>query len=287
MSARVVLTLRAALAERLEVAGVTADRLATLGEHEIAMLPAWVGPRQIAMGDVFEVRGGGADQVVVRGDLGRVDGLGVDTAGGDLVIEGDAGARVAAGMSGGRVVVHGSVGDDAGVAMRGGVLRVMGAAGDRLGAAWPGAAKGMTGGEIVVTGRAGRETATHVRRGLVAVGGEVGLDAARAMIAGTLVVLGRAGLVGRGSKRGTVIAAGGVVVPETYAYACSYRPSFVRLVLTHLRRRHGLAVAEAALEGRYRRHCGDAGVPGKGEILELMTAGTSSADPGVPETADA
>jgi formylmethanofuran dehydrogenase subunit C len=269
MSACVVLRLRAALTERVEVAGVTADRCAACSEYEIAALPAWFGSTQVRLGDLFDVRGGRADHVVLQGDLRLVDGLGEETAGGELVIEGDAGGRVAAGIRGGRVVVHGDVGDDAGLAMRGGVLRVMGAAGDRLGAAGPGAAKGMTGGEIVVTGHAGRETAAHARRGLVAVGGEVGSDAARAMMAGTLVVLGRAGLVGLGSKRGSVIAAGGVIVPETYRYACTYAPTFVRLVLTHLGRRHGLAVAERVLEGPYRRHCGDAGPPGKGEILEL------------------
>jgi len=269
MSACVELHLRAPLTERIEVAGVTPDRCAACSEYDIAALPAWFGSKQVRLGDLFDVRGGHADRVVVQGDLRLVDGLGEGTAGGELVIEGHAGGRVAAGTRGGRVVVHGDVGDDAGLAMRGGVLRVMGAAGDRLGAAAPGAATGMTGGEIVVTGHAGDETAALARRGLVAVGGDVGADAARGMVAGTLVVLGRAGLAGRGSKRGSVIAAGGVIVPETYRYACTYAPTFVRLALTHLVRRHGLAVAKRALEGPYRRHCGDAGPPGKGEILEL------------------
>jgi hypothetical protein len=44
----------------------------------------------------------------------------------------------------------------------------------------------------------------------------------------------------------------------------------VRLLLTYLRRQYGVAVDDRALDGHYRRYCGDAGDPGKGEILELQ-----------------
>ena len=106
------------------------------------------------------------------------------------------------------------------------------------------------------------------RRGHVAV--DVGADAVRAIIAGTLMVFGRTGpRPGRGSKRGSIVAIGGIDVPATYTYACTYQPPHIRLMLTYLRRRYGLSIEDEALNGRYRRYCGDIGGVGKGEILAL------------------
>jgi formylmethanofuran dehydrogenase subunit C len=111
----------------------------------------------------------------------------------------------------------------------------------------------------------------RTRRGLVVVAGDVGTDAARATVAGTLVAFGRVGeRPGRGSKRGSIVALGGIEVPETYWLACTYQAPYLRLLLTYLRRTHGLAVDERMLDGSYRRHCGDAGNPGRGEILEWV-----------------
>jgi formylmethanofuran dehydrogenase subunit C len=265
----VTLSLRSPVAESLEVEGLTADRCEGLSEREIAALPVWAGAREAAIGDFFDVRGGGSSRVRIEGSLAKVDGLAAGNASGEVLIDGDAGARVAAGMIGGRVEVRGHVGHEAGVAMAGGVLRVHGGAGDRLGAAVPGGSKGMTGGEIVVTGSAGADAASRVRRGLIVVGGNVGADAGRAMIAGTLVVRGSVpGVPGRGNKRGSIVGLGPIAVPATYRYACTFEPPYVRFVLTYLVRHFGLEIDPRIVAGRYRRHCGDAGMPGKGEILE-------------------
>jgi formylmethanofuran dehydrogenase subunit C len=256
MSATVTLSLRAPLDGVLEVEGVTGDRFAALAEREIAALPVVMRSRAATLGDFFDVRGERSADVRIEGDLSRVH-------------------RLAAGMTGGRVHVVGNAGDEAGLAMTGGVLRIDGNAGDRLGAAFPGASKGMSGGEIIVSGSAGAEAATRARRGMVVVSGDAGVDAARAMVAGTLVVFGRIGArPGRGSKRGSIVALGGIDVPETYWLACTYQPPYVRLLLTYLRRQHGLKIDDRHLEGRYRRHCGDAGNPGRGEILEWTDVGT-------------
>ncbi len=266
----IALALRAPLSSAIEIEGLTPDRVANLSAGEIARLPVWVGSRQAALGDFFVVKGERAARVRIEGDLRHVDGLGQGCAGGELLIEGSAGRRVAAGMTGGRIDVRGDVGDDAGIGMQGGVLRVTGDAGDRLGAAASGAARGMTGGEIVVNGSAGREAGARARRGLVVVGGNAGADAARAMIAGTLVVFGRTGEnPGRGSKRGSIVALGGIDILATYDYACTYQPTYVRLLLTYIRRQYGFTVGTEALDGTYNRHCGDNSTLGRGEILEL------------------
>jgi len=276
VSDTVTLTLRSAPIEPLEVDGLSADIVAGLSEREIAALPVWSGKREARLGDFFDVRGERAGRVRVAGELANVHGLASRMAGGELVIDGNVGRRVGAGMSAGSVEVRGSVGDEAGVAMSGGLLRVSGGAGDRLGAATPGASKGMTGGEIIVLGSAGADAGTRARRGLIVVGGDVAGDAARSMIAGTLVVFGRTGpRAGRGSKRGSIVALGGIEVPVTYWFACTYEPPYVRLLLLYLRKRYGLTIDDRMITGRYRRHCGDAGNPGRGEILEWVESAFS------------
>src|SRR5688572_12680142 len=231
------------------MSGVTPDRCAGLSTQEIAALPVWQGATQGSVGDVFDVRGDRAARVEIEGDLGRA-------------------CFVGARMTSGLLHVHGNVGDDAGQAMSGGVLRVDGHAGDRVGGAAPGAAKGMTGGEIVVFGSVGGSAGALMRRGLVAVAGGAGAYAGRGMIAGTLLALGPVGeLPGVGNKRGSIVAAGGVAVPASYRFACAYEPPHVRLVLTSLRRRFGFPCDPALLAGRFDRYCGDAGEPGKGELL--------------------
>lgn len=65
--------------------------------------------------------------------------------------------------------------------------------------------------------------------------------------------------------------AGRVQVPPTYRYACTFEPPHLRLVAAYLRRTYGFARGPA-LESRFDRYCGDAGEPGKGEILQKVTA---------------
>ena len=273
MSDAVTLTLRADPDGPLDLEGVTPDRLATLSAAEIAALPVWSGSGRTQLGDHFDVAGERTEHLRIVGATTRLDGVGAGMTGGTLTIEGSVGRRAGAAMTGGTLDVRGSVGDDAGQAMAGGVLRIAGDAGDRLGAAGPGASKGMRGGEIVVLGSAGAEAGARARRGLIVVGGDVGPGAARAMIAGTLLVLGRtqAG-AGVQNKRGSLVVVGPVEVPPTYRYACTYQPPHLRLTFTYLRRRHGVAVDARVLDGRWRRYTGDAGDPGRGEILAWTEA---------------
>jgi formylmethanofuran dehydrogenase subunit C len=273
VSGRRTIALRGGLDARLDVEGLAPDRMASLSAADVARLPVWQGRRRAELGEFFDVSGSGP-VVVVEGDLATVDGLGAGMAGGEMIIVGDVGARVGASMKGGSITVRGSVGDDAAMAMAGGLLCVERNAGARLAAALPGAARGMSGGEVIVHGSTGTDTAARARRGLVVVGRDTGPEPGRAMIAGTLVVFGAAGaLPGIGNKRGSIIAGGHIEVPPTYRYACTYFPPYVRLLMTYLSRTYGLGQAHAALGSSYRRYCGDAGIPGRGEILERVTDG--------------
>jgi formylmethanofuran dehydrogenase subunit C len=267
-----LLTLRDGITERIDASSIRPDALAALASSAILQLPLFVGRQRAALGDLFEFGGEKSDDVRVVGELSRVDGLGTAMQAGTLTIDGEAGCAVGYGMRGGTIDALGDVGDDAGVAMSGGLLRIRGSAGNRLGAAMPGASRGMTGGEILVHGDAGDEAAARARRGLVVIGGDAGPGAAHAMIAGTIMIGGRVGSgAGVWSKRGSVIALGKVEIPATYQYACTYRPSYVSVLVRYLQRVRRFPIDDRFAVGRYKRWTGDVADVGKGEILEWTT----------------
>jgi formylmethanofuran dehydrogenase subunit C len=97
----------------------------------------------------------------------------------------------------------------------------------------------------------------------------VGDAAGLRMLAGTLVALGGLGAPpGAAMRRGTIVAMSQVRLLPTFAFACSYRPPFLRLYLRHLRAR-GLPLTDEQIEGRYARWCGDGLELRRGEILIL------------------
>jgi formylmethanofuran dehydrogenase subunit C len=263
------LTLREAPAAPVNAEALRPDRLAGLSAAEIERLELWHGNRRAALAELFEVSGGGSDDVRVEGDLARVAGLGAGMTGGRLTIAGDAGPHVGAGMRDGEIVVERDAGDWAGAEMRGGRLVVRGSAGRRLGGAYAGSRAGMRGGEIVVHGDAGAEAGAGLRRGLIAVAGRAGPAAGLSALAGTIVAFGALGAhPGAAMRRASIVAMSPPTLLPTYARACTYRPPFLRLCLRRLRAL-GLAVGDQQIEGRYTRWSGDGVELGRGEILIL------------------
>ena len=70
MSDVVTLTLRAALAERVDADGLTADRLASLSGAQISAIELWHGRRRVRLGDLFDISGGRSSRVRIVGDPG-------------------------------------------------------------------------------------------------------------------------------------------------------------------------------------------------------------------------
>jgi formylmethanofuran dehydrogenase subunit C len=272
MSDRITLTLRAPLAHPLSASAIAPDRFAGLSTQEIAALELWDARTPITLGDVFTVSGERSPNVVLDGDLTQLHDVGTTMSAGSLEIQGSIGNALGTRMSGGAIAVQGSAGSDVGLAMAGGSIVIGGDAGDRVGGALPGASKGMLGGDIVVRGGAGRGAGARMRRGTLFCG-SVGDGAGAGMLAGNIIVAGTIGdALGVGNKRGSIVALGGVRVPSTYAYACTYRPPHLSLMLSSLRARFGIGVDDAHLHGLYRRYSGDLAEIGKGEILEWQTA---------------
>jgi formylmethanofuran dehydrogenase subunit C len=267
------LTLREPPAVPLETEGLSPDRLAGLHNGEIEALTVWHGNRRAQLADFFSVSGAGGEELRMEGDLRRVKFLGAGMSGGRLIVAGDAGMHTGADMRGGELVVEGDVGDFAGTGMRGGRLVVRGSAGDQLGGAQAGERAGMRGGEILVHGDAGEQAGAGLRRGLIAVAGRTGDATGLRMLAGTIVALGGVGAQpGAAMRRGTIVAMAQVTLLPTFAFACSYRPPFLRLYLRHLRSL-GLPLTDEQIEGRYARWSGDGLELRRGEILILEAGG--------------
>jgi formylmethanofuran dehydrogenase subunit C len=263
------LTLREAPVAAVWADALRPDRLATLSRADIEALELRHGNRAALVGELFDVSGGGSDDVVVEGDLSRVGGVGAGMTGGRLTVAGAAGPHLGAGMEDGEIVVDGDAGDWAGAEMRGGRLVVRGSAGRRLGGAYAGSRAGMRGGEIAVHGDAGEEAGAGLRRGIVAVAGRVGAAAGLNAMAGTIVAFGAVGAhPGAGMRRASIVAMAGAELLPTYARACTYRPEFLRLVLRRLREL-GLPVTDDQIAGAYTRWSGDGVELRRGEILIL------------------
>lgn len=261
------LTLRSPPAARVWAPALAPGRMHGLGPSEVAALTVRCGREPLAVGEMFVVSGTVDEQLVLCGDLRRLDGIGASMAGGRVLVEGPCGNHVGARMSGGEIEVRGDAGAWAGAELAGGLLRIGGDAGARLGAAYPGARAGMTGGEIIVSGDAGQEAGAGMRRGLVAVGGRTGSGAGLRMLAGTVIALRGIGAeAGLGNKRGSLVSGQAAELLPSYAFATRFRPPALGLQLRRAREL-GLAVDDILLRGTWSRWSGDRTELSRGEIL--------------------
>jgi formylmethanofuran dehydrogenase subunit C len=112
----------------------------------------------------------------------------------------------------------------------------------------------------------------RMRRGVIAVNGPVKDFAGLQMKGGTLVLMGGAEVrTGAWMVRGTIVSLVPLRLLPTFAYACTYDPTFLRLYARYLGR-WGFEVPDAGPAGSYRRYTGDSAVPGKGEVLVWQPA---------------
>ena len=264
------LSLREPTTIPIEADAISPDRFDGLSPEEIQSLPIWLGRRKLALGELFSVKLGRTDDIVLEGELNHVKRVGQKMSHGRITVHGDIGMHLGTGMSGGQILVHGDVGARAGAHMSGGLMWVHGNTGPMVGGAYAGETHGMRGGVIIVDGSAGSRAAERMRRGVIVVQGDLGSFGGVRMIAGSLIVFGSMGArPGAGMKRGTLVAFGGLrdgLLP-TFTHSCTCEsPSFLSYYLRRLRA-WGLSVGDDRITGRYRRYTGDATTIGKGEIF--------------------
>ncbi len=250
----------------LEAEAISPDVLANRSNAEIHELPMFLGKRQCAIGDFFDVDGEASEEIEVRGDVSRVKWLGRGMTRGRLTVSGDAGMHLGAYMRGGTIEVSGNASDFVGSEMSGGTIRVAGNAGGQVGAAYRGSLTGMRDGTILIGGSAGLEVGMRMKRGTIAIKGSVKDFAGLEMKGGTLIVGGAELRTGAWMVRGTIVSLTPIPLLPTFAYDCSYEPTFLRLYARQLKD-EGFAIPYDAANGSYRHYCGDAAVSQKGEIL--------------------
>lgn len=249
----------------LEAEVLSPDVLAGLSQDEVRALPVHLGKRRLRLDELFAVEGAGSDDIELRGPLNRVKWIGRGMTRGSIRIAGSVGMHLGAYMTGGSIEVSGDAGDWIGGEMSGGTIRIRGNAGGQVGSAYRGSITGMNGGVILIDGTAGIEIGMRMKRGLIAVSGPVRDFAGLQMKGGTLVLMSGAELrAGAWMTRGTIVTMKPLRLMPTFAYACDYGPTFLRIYSRFLNPL-GFALPQS---GTYRRYAGDAAVPGKGEILE-------------------
>jgi formylmethanofuran dehydrogenase subunit C len=262
-----VLTLRGRPDQRLDLAPLVPHRLAGLTAAEIEQIELQTTRRRVVVGDVFRLRIGEATHIRIEGACDRLDRIGHEMTGGEIIVDGDIGARAGRLMTDGRLTIHGSVGPWAASGMKGGAIEIFGEAGDRLGGPDAGEIAGMRGGIVLVHGRVGERAGDRMRRGTIVVEGSAGAYAGSRMIAGTLVVVGHTGpLPGYLMRRGTIVLGeGSDVLSPTFIDCGAHDLVAARLMAGFI----GEYSARAAklFNRPLRRFAGDMAVLGKGEIF--------------------
>ncbi|MBS7544908.1 formylmethanofuran dehydrogenase subunit C [Ancylobacter oerskovii] len=270
----VVLRLKAPLAARLDLEGLTPAALAGKAPAEVEAIALPHGGRSVALGELFAIRAGTEGRLVLEGGDARLDGVGAGLAAGEILVEGDVGAHAGRGMAGGVLRIGGHAGDELAAGLTGGRIEIDGNAGARAGAAPSGARRGMAGGVVLIRGHAGERAGERQRGGLILIEGDAGAEAATDMIAGTLAVGGRfAPGAGRGMKRGTLIARATPDLAEGFADTGTHDLVALRLIARRVPDLAGLIAAAV----RARRLVGDRLQGGLGEVLVLEEGAASPA----------
>jgi formylmethanofuran dehydrogenase subunit C len=261
------LTLRQRPDQRLDLSPLVPQGLASKTAREIEQIDLQTTRRPVKVGDVFQLRMGDVEQIRIQGACDRLDYIGREMSGGEILVEGDVGVQAGRLMTGGRLTVIGNAGPWAASGMKAGVLEIRGGVGDRLGGPLTGEISGMRGGVVVVRGSAGERAGDRMRRGTVIIEGVAGSYPGSRMIAGTLIVRRRAGpLPGFLLKRGTIVLGEGCsALSPTFVDCGRYDLVAMRLLAGMLE--HYSKAAAALLRRPLTRFAGDMAVLGKGEIF--------------------
>lgn len=262
-----VLTLRVQPEERLDLSPLVPHRLAGQTATEIASLELQTTRRRVTVGDIFRVRFGDPQTIRIENACNRLDLIGHQMTGGEIVVEGDVGNQTGRLMAGGRLTIKGSAGLWAASGMKGGHIEITGSAGDWLGGPLAGEMAGIRGGVVVVRGNAGDRVGDRMRRGTIIIEGKAGNHVGSRMIAGTVIVGRRAGsLPGYLMRRGTIILGDGCDELSPTFLDCGVHDLVAgRLMAAFVA---GYSTGAAAIFRRPpRRFAGDMAALGKGEIF--------------------
>ena len=260
------LTLRSPPGRSVDLSALTPERLAGLNAAQVGALELHGG---LCVADLFDIKFGDAQHLVIRNSCERLTHIGAAMRSGTITVEGDGGAYAGRSLSGGRLNISGNAGAFAGCGMKAGMIRVGGHAGDFAGGAPDGARQGMRGGILAIHGNAGDRAGERMRRGLLLIGGNAGAYCGANMLAGTLFVAGKAGTMpGFSLKRGTLLLARMPEhIPVTFQDSGEHSLLFLTLLEKQLQRDRESFAHFLPFSHKVRRYCGDLAWGGTGEIL--------------------
>lgn len=267
------LTLRQIVGQkhRIDLRGITPDRLADLALPAIAQIPITVDNQQVPLSSHFTVEGTPSDELLIIPLNNRLDGIGAGMIHGTVKLTGDAGHHTGSAMQGGKLFVEGRCGDFTGSALQGGELIVQGDVGDATGAPLAGGLRGQSGGVIHIQGNAGDRTGECQRRGLLIVEGNTGELTGYRMIAGTLYVGGHSGNhTGLNMRRGTILLEQRPAqLPVTLNYSGALPLTVISLIMQQLKQYLTNQTPDVTHADHLHRYVGDLACQGQGEIIIL------------------
>jgi formylmethanofuran dehydrogenase subunit C len=253
--------------QRLDLSPLIAQNLAGKTVAEIERIEVGTTRVRVTAGDIFRVREGDPDSILIEGGAERFDRVGMGMTSGAIRVEGEVGVEAGRLMSGGQLTIGGDAGPFAGSGMKGGTLDIKGDAGERLGGPLSGETIGMSGGLLHVRGDTGPRAGDRLRRGIVLIEGRAGAYAGCRMIAGTLAIGDEAGdLPGYLMDRGTILLGRGATLFSPTFGDCGEHDLVAAQLLAN-----SIAQVSAKLANLFRRPlrrlAGDLAALGKGEIL--------------------
>ncbi|MFN3869537.1 MAG: formylmethanofuran dehydrogenase subunit C [Hyphomicrobiaceae bacterium] len=264
---RLVLTLKADPAERLDMRAIVPSTLAGKSLREIEGLVIGTTNAPLTVADVFKVSGQPGEALAIAGGSPRLDCVGCALDGGNVTVEGDVGAYAGAGMTGGKLTVHGNAGLQLGGSMKGGFIHVTGQAGDEAGGMVSGGRYGMQGGAMVVEAGIGARAGHRMRRGTIVTRGRFGEGAGTRMMGGTLwTETGFDADPGMQMRRGTLIGPSVARLLPTFGDGGWHDLVILRILSRDATARLG-SLAPKPLPAKVRKYSGDLGMFGKGELL--------------------
>src|SRR5262249_6444460 len=105
-----VLVMHTSPQQRLDLSPLVPSRLAGKTVAEIGKLELQTDRERVAVGDIFRLSGNDTTRVRIEGATDRLDQIGHEMSGGEVVVEGDVGNQAGRLMRGGRLIIKGNAG---------------------------------------------------------------------------------------------------------------------------------------------------------------------------------
>ncbi|MEE9354825.1 MAG: formylmethanofuran dehydrogenase subunit C [Methylococcaceae bacterium] len=262
------LTLKIRPEQRVDMSPLSCHLIKDKTPAEIAAIKLNSGTRKLKVEKLFNIKGQDTQHIIIEQSHPKLDFIGKDLQGGQIKVEGHAGAYLGIGMQSGTIKVTGDAAIFAGCEMKNGLLQIDGNAGDFVGGALPGNKKGIQGGMLLVKGNVGERAGDHMRRGVLLIEGNTGDYCASRMTAGTIAVLGSVGrYLGYGMRRGTLVLWQMPEIGPTFNDCGSHTLAFLPMLFASFRHLNSSFADPSNAFDRVKRYGGDMGEMGRGELL--------------------